>query len=91
MADQLFKKNERLTRVPIYLRLLVLFPALVLPIYWIVTDTGLWRAISIFQAERLFDGGHYIVLTGALCFLVTVTAALLIVFLLSFLFKGEKS
>lgn len=87
MAEPLFKRNERILRIPLFIRLIVLLPALVIPVYWMITDTGLWRVISIFQAEKLFDGSHYIFLTGALCFLATVLSALLLIFLISFFFK----
>jgi hypothetical protein len=81
--------QARARTVPVYLRVPIIVAALALPFYWIVTDSGPYRAVANFQA-RIFDGSHYIMLSGGLTFIATLVPALVIVQLLAFAFRRRN-
>ena len=81
--------GARARTVPAWIRLPIIAVALALPVYWLITDSGAWAIFADLQA-RLLDGEYYIVLNGALTFLVTVIPAAIVVQLLAVLWRGKR-
>ena len=59
-------------RVPVWIRLTVMFIAFAIPLYWAFTDSGMYAAIARWQAGD--DGGQYNI---ALAFLLPLLFFLL--------------
>ena len=64
-------------KVPIWIRLPLIFIPFGVTIYWLLTESGIYLAIAEFQASFL-DGEHYIVLSflGALIVMLVPAAVI---------------
>lgn len=91
MATIQHTRKRGVLKVPLYIRALVLITALILPIYWWVSDTSLWRILSEFQAKYILSGEYHVMLNVAICYLATVGTAFLLLLLLSLFFKGDST
>jgi hypothetical protein len=68
-------------RVPVWIRLILVLGAFVMPTYWAVTGTGMYAALAEWQAGPP-GGSHYIVISFGLpliFFLLPALAILLVI------------
>ena len=87
---KLFEKFANRSKfVPIYIRILIIILALVLAVYWIVTDSGPYEYVSDFQA-RLLHRTYYPVISGLCAIIVALTPAIVIINLLAGFYKKDN-
>lgn len=89
VKEQLESNQKDAKKVPRYIRIPLIIGALGLPVYWIMTNTGVWKFINDLQMENL-DGGYYPVLSFFVTLFSTLIPAVIIIkLLLKLVFKNE--
>jgi hypothetical protein len=89
VKEQLEKNQSEAKKVPLFIRLPLIIIALGLPVYWMISNTGVWNYVNEFQMEQM-DGGYYPVLTFFVTLFSTLIPAVLIIkLLLKFIYKTK--